>query len=247
MIGGNIMNEYLLFADETKPTKYIPYFCFSGISIERNYYEDNFVHSVNALKQRYFGKTDVIFHFVDMRKNRKEFDVLLDTEKRDNFWKDLVSLIKDSPIDIIGIYFNNEMMSNLYLGNSHSNYDVGFCALLDNYVHYLKSKQAYGQICVESRTLKENSYLQKSFYEYIQNGSIYFSKEDTQKYLASLGFTVKGDNCIGLQIADIVPSQLLRYKQNFKRDFYDLAKTLGTKIYNVNTDYEDILGFKNLL
>lgn len=247
MIGELVMDEYLLFVDETKPSRYIPYFCFSGISIERNYYEDTFVPAVNALKKKHFGKTDVIFHFADMKKNKKAFEILLDTKKRDDFWNDFTSLIKESQIDIIGIYFNDAMMSNIYCGNPHSNYDVGFCVLLDNYMHYLKSKQAYGQICVESRTLKENSYLQKSFYEYIQNGSIYFSKEDTQKYLTSLGFTVKGDNCIGLQIADIAPSQLLRYKQNFKKDFYGLAKTLGTKIYNVNTNYEDILGFKKIL
>lgn len=241
------MDEYLLFADETKPTKYNQYFCFSGISIERNYYEDIFVKNVNELKKRHFNRTDIIFHFSDMKKNRKEFNNLQDANKRDSFWNDLVNLIESTPFDVIGIYFNNNMMSKLYSDNSHSNYDVGFYALLDNYVHYLKNKKAYGQICVESRTLKENSYLQKSFYEYIQNGSIYFSKEDTQKYLTSLGFTVKGDNCIGLQIADIVPSQLLRYKNDLKKDFYNLSKTLGAKIYNVNTEYESILGFKNLL
>lgn len=241
------MEEYLLFADETKPTKSNPFFCFSGVSIKRNYYEDVFIDQINSLKQKHFGKTDLIFHFTDMKKNRKEFNVLQDEEKRNSFWNEFVGIIKDAPIDILGVYFNDEAMSKLYEGNSHSNYDIGFYALLDNYVHYLKSKDAYGQICIESRTLKENSYLQRTFYEYIENGSLYFSKKDTNTYLTSLGFIIKGDNCIGLQIADIVPSQLLRYERGIKKDFHKLAKTLSTKIYNFDTDYEHILGIKNIL
>ena len=241
------MEEYLLFADETKPTKSNPFFCFAGASIQRKYYEDTFIPQINALKQKHFGKTDIVFHFSDMKKNRKEFSILQDEEKRNSFWKEFVELIDNSPIDVIGIYFNEQLMTELYNGNSHSNYDIGFYSLLDNYVHYLKSKNAYGQICIESRTLKENSYLQRTFYEYVDNGSLYFSNHDTNTYLASLGFVIKGDNCIGLQIADIVPSQLLRYKKGIKKDFHKLTKTLSTKIYNYNTDYESILGFKNIL
>lgn len=241
------MEEYLLFADETKPTKSNPFFCFSGVSIQRKYYEDVFIPQINSLKKKHFGKTDIVFHFTDMKKNRKDFSILQDETKRNLFWDEFVEIIKNSPIDILGVYFNDTSMSKLYSGNSHSNYDIGFYALLDNYVHYLKTKDSYGQICIESRTLKENSYLQKTFFEYIENGSVYFSKKDTNTYLTSLGFIIKEDNCIGLQIADIVPSQLLRYERGIKKDFHKLAKTLSAKIYNFNTDYEHILGIKNIL
>ena len=241
------MEEYLLFADETKPTKTNPYFCFSGVSVSRKYYEDVLISEINNLKKKHFGTTDIIFHFADMKKNKKDFKILLDETKRNSFWSDFVNIINTMPIDIIGVYFNNNDMSKLYNGNSHSNYDIGFYSLLDSYVHYLKSKNAYGQICIESRTLKENSYLQRTFYEYIENGSLYFSKSDTTEYLTSLGFIIKGDNCIGLQIADIVPSQLLRYKNGIKKDFHKLSKTLSTKIYSFGTNYESVLGLKNLL
>lgn len=241
------MEEYLLFADETKPNKSNPYFCFSGVSVSRKYYEEILIGHINDLKKKHFGITDIIFHFTDMKKNRRNFSVLIDETKRNSFWKDFIDIIDSTPMDIIGIYFNNNEMSQLYAGNSRSNYDIGFYALLDNYVHYLKSKNACGQICVESRTLKENSYLQRTFYEYIENGSLYFSRDDTYKHLASLGFVIKEDNCIGLQIADIVPSQLLRYKRGVKKDFHKLSKTLSTKIYSFGTNYESVLGLKNLL
>ena len=241
------MEEYLLFADETKPTKYNPYFCFSGISVSRQYYENILIQQINQLKKKHFGTTDIIFHFADMKKNRKEFTIFQDETKRSLFWDEFVEIIKVSNIDIIGIYFDNDKMTEIYPDSPYSNYDIGFYALLDNYMHYLKTKNAYGQICIESRTFKENAYLQKTFYEYIANGSMYYSPKDTNHYLASLGFVIKGDNCIGLQIADIVPSQLLRYKKGVKTDFYNLSKTLSTKIYNYNTKYESILGLKQLL
>lgn len=241
------MNEYLFFADETKPIKTNPYFCFAGFSVTREYYEKVFIQQINALKQKHFGRTDIIFHFTDMKKNRKDFALLLDENKRNSFWNELVQILNSSPIDILGIYFNNDDMTKLYNGSTYSNYDMGFYALLDNYVHYLKHKNAYGQICIESRTFKENAYLQKTFYEYMENGSIFFSQKDANTYLTSLGFTVKGDNCTGLQIADIIPSQLLRYKNNTKKDSYKLAKTLSTKIYRFGTNYESVLGLKNLL
>ena len=241
------MEEYLLFADECKPTKYCPYFCFSGISIERKYYEDTLINEVNKLKKKYFGKTDIVFHFTDMKKNRKDFFILQDPTIRDNFWKEYITLISNIPMDILGVYFSDANMAELYKSNKHTNYDIGFYALLDNYVHYLKAKNICGQICIESRTLKENSYLQNTYYEYLKNGSIYFSKADTSKYLTSLGFIIKEDNCIGLQVADIVPSQMIRYSENYKKDFYGLNKTLQEKIYKHGTNYEKVLGIKKLL
>lgn len=241
------MEEYLLFADETKPTKDNPFFCFSGISISREYYEQNLIPEINALKKKYFGTTDIVFHFTDMKKNKNEFSIFIDETKRNKFWDEFVAIIKKSPIDILGVYFDDAEMTKIYPKKPHSNYDLGFYALLDNYVHYLKSKDAYGQICIESRTFKENSYLQKTFYEYIEKGSLYFSEKDTKNYLTSLGFIIKKDNCIGLQVADVVPSQILRYVKGSKKDFHGLAKVLGRKIYGHGTSQEHVLGLKNLL
>lgn len=241
------MKDYLLFVDETKPDKYQPNFCFAGISVEREYYERTLSKDVSNLKMKHFGKSDVIFHFSDMKKNRNDFSVLQDENTRKKFWEDYINLLHDAQFDIIGIYFNDEKMSQLQHGKSKNNYNIGFYALLDIYMHYLTDKDGYGQICVESRTLNENRYLLDVFYKYQQNGSIYFAEMDIKKHLSSIGFTVKGDNCVGLQLADPVPSQLIRYKTAVKRDFYDICKTLSAKIYKAGTDYENYLGIKNIL
>jgi len=61
-------DEYILFADETKKTPKNPYFCFTGFIIKRCDYEDILVSKINDLKQKHFGKTDIIFHYTDIIK-----------------------------------------------------------------------------------------------------------------------------------------------------------------------------------
>ena len=241
------MDEYLLFADETKSTTENPNFCFAGMSVSRKYYEDELTKKVNLLKKKHFEDTDIILHFSEMKKNINKFSVLRDITKRDSFWRDYVQLINDIPMEIFGVYFDESKMKELFKGSPFGNYDMSFNALLDNYMHYLKDRNARGQICIESRTLKENGDLQKTFYNYISNGSLCFSPKDASNHLTSLGFTIKGDNCVGLQIADAIPSQLLRYKRSCTKDSYNLSKTLSKKIYKFNTIYEPILGLKNIL
>lgn len=241
------MKDYLLFLDETRPDRHHPHFCLAGIIVKREYYEKILVKDVNNLKIKHFGKTDVIFHFSDMKKNRNDFSILIDEEKRHDFWLDFTKLLKNSVFDIMGIYFDYNKMSQLQYGKSKNNYNIGFYMLLDNFMHYLKEKNGVGQICVESRTFNENRYLLDVFYKYQQNGSIYFTELEIKKHLSSIGFIVKGDNCIGLQLADPVPSQLMRYISKSKKDTYNIYNTLSTKIYKVDTDYENILGIKNIL
>lgn len=239
--------DYLLFVDETKPTLHSPNFCFAGIAVERVYYEKIFIKEVSDLKIKHFGKSDIIFHFSDMKKNRGIFSCLQNATLRNNFWMDYVALVSNASFDILGIYFDEKKMDYLQHGKQKNNYNIGFYALLDNFMHYLVEKDAYGQICVESRSFNENRYLLDVFYKYQQMGSVYFTENDSRQHLASIGFTVKGDNCIGLQMVDPIPSQLMRYKAGYKNDFYSLYKTLSTKIYNVGSEYENILGVKNIL
>ena len=54
-------DEFILFADETKKTPKNPYFCFAGFIIKRCDYEDILVPKICNLKQKHFGRTDIIF------------------------------------------------------------------------------------------------------------------------------------------------------------------------------------------
>lgn len=113
-------------------------------------------------------------------------------------------------------------------------------------MYYLKNVDGIGSICIESRSFNENAELQHIYYSFIQNGSTYFSQQDFDKHLSSVGFVVKGDNCVGLQIADVLPSALLR-KINGTKDFYNIGEMYRKKLYCYHTDEQDILGLRNIL
>lgn len=240
------MDEYILFADETKKTPQNPYFCFAGLIIKRCDYEDILAPKINELKLKHFERTDIIFHYTDMKNNKGEFSSFVDSNIRNKFWTDFVNIIKSVNFNTIGVYFNQALMTNLYKHSGTSNYDIAYRHILENYMHFLKEHSGVGSICIESRTFKEDMYLQQNHFNYVENGSVYYNSQNTSTHLSTIGFIVKGDNCIGLQIADIIPARFMRII-NKQSDNYLLNKTFHEKMYCYGTDKENILGLKNLL
>lgn len=240
------MDEYLIFLDETKPVKnQNPYFCIAGLILSKDEYVNKAIPSIINLKRKYFN-TETIFHFTDMKKNKNEFTILKDGTNRSNFWNDYGNILRNLKITTIGTYFDQELMTSLYLKTSYNSYDISFISLLDNIVYYLHKNNRIGQICIESRTLKENFYLQNSYYDYLGMGSLYHTAQTVQNHLSTLGFIYKEDNCIGLQIADMVPLLLIRkIKQN--KGFYGLGDIFYKALYHSGDSFEEIVGFKNIL
>lgn len=240
------MDEYIMFVDETLKTSKNPYFCMGGIIVKRNYYEDTVTKEINTLKKRHFNSTDVIFHYSEMNNKKGNFEIFKDGTIRQNFWTDYSSVIRNLDFTSVGVYFDQSKMTTLYKSKTVKCYNIAFVELLKSYLHYLKSVDGIGSVCIESRSLSENAELQHIYYNFILNGSTYFSQLDFDKHLSSIGFIVKGDNCIGLQIADVLPSALLR-KINNTKDFNNIGEIYRRKLYCNKTDEENILGLRNIL
>lgn len=235
-----------MFIDETDKTNKSKYFCLSGIIFKRSEYEDTIVSKVNELKNKHFGRTDIIFHYTDMKNNKREFEIFQDNNIRNKFYMDLVKLFKNCDCTILSTYFNKSNMKQLFGKCAISDYDVAFKHILENYTHYLRNKNGEGMIIMESRLLQQNSFLQNTFYNYINNGSELFSSEIIKRHLKCLGFIVKGENCAGLQLVDFVPSTLMRIIED-KPDKYLMQDTIKSKLYYNNTECLNIVGLKNIL
>lgn len=218
----------------------------SGLCFKRSYYENIVVPTINGLKTKHFGNTGVIFHYSDMNNKKNDFIKFKDQKIRQKFWTDYVNTVSKLDFTTFGVYFNQDDMKQIYGKGRSSNYDIAFVSLLKNYLHFLKNVNGIGSICIESRGFKENATLQQSYYKYLQTGSMFFPYEIYEKHLSTIGFIVKGDNCIGLQIADISPSALLR-EVNETKDFYGLGRKYREKLYFYNKPYQDILGMRKIL
>lgn len=238
--------EYIMFVDETDPTATGNYFCLSGVIIQRNDYENNFVDRINRLKKTHFNDCDIIFHYTEMKNNRNNFKIFKDPIKRNKFYMDFVNILQSSDITILSSYFDKNDMKATYGKCAVSDYDVAFKTLLENFVHFLRNNNGDGMIIMESRLFNENANLQNTFYQYINMGSELFSSSIVKYHLKCLGFVVKNDNCIGLQIADFIPATIVRIIKD-KIDKFSIQKTIHEKIYCHDTEYEKILGIRNIL
>lgn len=63
-----------------------PMFVLAGCIFDFDYYTNFVEPEARKLKQRYFGKDNVIFRSYDIRKQRGDFSVLVDKKKRESFY-----------------------------------------------------------------------------------------------------------------------------------------------------------------
>lgn len=136
-------------------------------------------------------------------------------------------------------------MSSLFKTNQINFYNIAFVEIIRNYIHFLKENNGIGSIIIESRSFRQNAALQNDYYQFIKNGSWFYSAEDFQKHLSSLGFIVKKDNCIGLQVADFCPLALTKVL-NARKDSFNLGKTYYNKLYKISTPELELLGLKKI-
>lgn len=246
LIRNKLKEEYIMFMDETDPSSGSNYFCLSGMIIKRSEYEDILTKKINELKKKHFNSSDIVFHYTEMKNNKNDFKIFKDAIIRNKFYVDFVNILKASNITIISAYFNKEYMKESYGKCAVSDYDVAFKSVLENFLQFLVENNGDGMIIMESRLFNENANLQNTFYQYLNNGSELFSSDTAKYHLKCLGFLVKNENCIGLQLVDFIPATIIRIIKD-EPDKFSMQKVIKSKIYKHNTVCENILGVKNVL
>ena len=245
-IKNKLKEEYIMFMDETDPNSGNDYFCLSGMIIKRSEYEDTLTKKINELKKKHFNSSDIVFHYTDMKNNKNDFKMFKEATIRNKFYVDFVNILRVSNITIISAYFNKEHMKESYGKCAVSDYDVAFKSVLENFLQFLVENNGDGMIVMESRLFNENANLQNTFYQYLNNGSELFSSDTAKYHLKCLGFLVKNENCIGLQLVDFIPATIIRIIKD-ESDKFSMQKVIKSKIYKHNTVCENILGVKNVL
>lgn len=239
------MADYILFLDEANVTSTNPFFCLGGIIIKRDEYENALIPTINALKIKYFSNTSVLFHYTDMKKNKGDFKKFLDGSIRVQFWNEFNNVLKNIEFVTIGTYLEYNTFQETFKPVKNKHYSVAFIDLMNNYITYLRTQKAIGSIVVESRQWKENADIQEVFHNMLAFGTAMYSSEECSRYLSTLGFIIKKDNCVGLQIADFVPDTFVRTKNNSK-NFYNVSNNFMNKMFSINGKYQDIVGLHKL-
>lgn len=238
-------SDYILFLDESAETKANPYLLLGGIIISRNNYKKFLIPSIQNTKS-ILGNPNIVFHYTDILKKQKDFKIMCsDAEMRTKFWDSLRNSIASVDFKIIASFTNVKEYSKEYPKLSHDVYELLFSCVMNNYLHFLTKNNARGSIVFESREETQNRKIQKHYFNILQNGTNIYMPEAIDKYITTTSFTVKEENSIGLQLADIVAYNCIRHINNYNVQ-HGMWNILETKIYDGNKKNIDSYGLVKL-
>lgn len=226
-----IGSDYILFLDESAQTIANPYLLLGGIIISRNDYKNILIPSIQNTKA-ILGNPNIVFHYTDIIKKQKSFKMMCsDTIMCTNFWDSLRNSISNVDFKITTAYTNVKEYNNEYPEFSHDIYEILFSSVINNYIHFLIKNKARGSIVFESREESQNRKIQKYYFDILQNGTNIYMPDAIDKYITTTSFTVKEENSIGLQIADIVAYNCVRHI-NGSKITYHMWDVFDPKIYD---------------
>jgi hypothetical protein len=164
---------------------------------------------IDRLKYNYWGHRSVIFHSVDIRKQKDKFSILRDKPKRDQFTSDMNNLIQNLDFKIIasGIHKVDHMKQYTY---PVSPYSLTLEFIMERLYFYFRGTSESCNLIAEARGEKENKDLHAVFERLMTQGNRNITPDEFQRHIRDLKFYPKGVNENGNQIADLVAYPIAR-------------------------------------
>ncbi|MFZ7121277.1 MAG: DUF3800 domain-containing protein [Eubacteriaceae bacterium] len=239
--------DYYLFLDESGDhgLKNIdcnfPVFALCGIITSKDDYEtirENF----NNVKQTYWADKKVIFHSRDIRKCEKEFKILLDSDTKANFYRDLDTAISEAPYNVISSVIDKEKYIKKYGKLKNDVYEIALSFIIERTIFLLDGKNIPNiklNLIIEKRGKKEDAKLKNHIYNLLRIGTYYVTPQRLNSYNIKVYFVDKKENINGLQLSDLVAYPIARFSMDKERanPAYDLIKPKiykrGSKMYGL--------------
>jgi hypothetical protein len=221
----------IMFLDESgdhsldKIDNTYPIFVLAGCVFDFSYYASTVEPAVQALKQKYFQKTDIILRSYDIRKQKNDFASLVDKKKREAFYNELNDLLSKLEFSIIAAAINKQHLKLQYTDPDNP-YFLCFRFILERSIMFLGRSQEQLMLRIESRETHNDRKLAE-VYETFRDGSSLFSKTEVQSKLTDLSFNQKTQNIAGMQIADLVAYPIGKWVMDKNREniAFDILKS----------------------
>ena len=238
--------EYILFLDESNVTTSNPYLLLGGILISRKEYKDVLIPNIQECKH-ILGNPHIIFHYTDIIKKQNDFACMCSNNIMcTNFWEKLQDALKNTNYNILSSYidvknYNNEYPKNL----CRDSYELLFSTIINNYIHFLQKNNARGSIVFEAREETQNRKIQQYYFHILKYGTNIYQPEAIDKYITTTSFLIKEENCIGLQIADLVAYNCIKHVngRNIKHNIWNIIES---KIYDGDINNIETYGIVKL-
>lgn len=238
--------EYILFLDESNVTKYNPYLLLGGIAISRKEYKSNLIHGILDCKST-LDNPSVILHYTDIIKKQNDFRCMCNNTKMcDEFWNKLKNSLINSNYIILSSYINVKKYNTEYPKEfCHDCYELLFSTVINNYIHFLEKQNSRGSIIFEAREETQNRKIQQYYFHILKYGTNIYQATAIEKHITTTSFIVKEENCIGLQIADLVAYNCIKHINGKKID-HNIWNVIENKIYGYNKSDIETYGLVKL-
>ena len=241
-----LMAKYCLFIDESGLTTpaYQPErpYILVGCAIDDDK-RDILEQKANALKQRYWNRTNVIFHHSDLAKSRGVFSIFKDKpERKTDFKKDLIHYLHTAPVNVFVSIVNKEKIGPTWTNETLAKKTAR--AVFADYVSFLYTRNSpRGKIIIEASDSTKDKYYLDPFKYFLSPDCKHLDKDflsrDIHEVITSITFVTKQNNDNETQIADILGyAAYCRYKKELKgrqiaEDAYEgqLIKALDAKVF----------------
>ena len=261
------MDYYTLYLDESeshrfnKTTQRIesPHFCMAGAIIADSDIE-NIRKSVDSLKSIVWSDLpnphSVILHQMLINNAQKgrldakkypEYVRFSSNSKVKVFYHEIQKIFINNPMTIVGSCIFEDNMKDFYGisgKNKQDHYLIAMQLILENYCHFLCSKNAKGRILYESLDVSANESLRDKYYHMKLMGSMYMPQKTAVQCLIGLDFANKFDNNPGLQVADFIPNGFARDCLGIPQAKYNIFRTLKYLRYDGGQNLPDRFGVK---
>ncbi len=204
------MDKYYLFLDESghhglkKINQEFPIFLLCGCIISEKEYL-NFENKIGELKIKYFNSKSIILHSTDIRKWQNNFKSLGNIKLRNEFYKDLDDIIKNTKFTIISSAVIKEEYVKKYGPQAGNPYEISLASIFDRSILFAENANV-GSILVvaESRGRNEDAQLHDQYQLILSNGTNLNSSSKFEKMLSGMDFKKKKDGAVGTQLCDLV-------------------------------------------
>ena len=214
--------------------------------ISRQEYKNNLIPKILKCKT-ILNNPNIVLHYTDILKKQNNFACMCGNPNMcDNFWEEFRSSLMSTNFNILSAYINLKKYNREYPEKiSHDAYELLFSTIVNNYIHFLNKHNLRGSIIFESREETQNKKIQQYYFHMLKYGTNIYKSEAIEKHITTTSFLVKEDNCIGLQVADCIVYNCLRYinETGVKHGMLDI---ITSKLYDGCKNDADYYGITKL-
>ncbi|MBO9476415.1 DUF3800 domain-containing protein [Shimia sp. R11_0] len=228
-------SDFIIYLDESGSPALdadkdeFPVFVLACVCVNKSHYCDDLVPRLQALKFKYFGHDQIIFHERDIRRQSGDFVALRgDRNLRNAFLDEVTELISSFDFDVATAVIDKQKLKEKY-PDPKSPYELSLLLVMEHLALMLRDADQIGKtvhVIAEARGKPEDAELELVFRR-IANGQppLRSNQRDLiTQFDWQILFCDKKSNSSGLQLADLIarPIGLHQLKPEQTNRAYDV-------------------------